>query len=150
MHALNLAQSGSQQTLQGDQKFYNFTWRVKKTLVREDRVEGNVLFQVPYASIWFSDKDDKLVTTLDLQLELQNAQGEVVWDFTKEYFVETTENELKKHKALRFEIEVPFVLTEELGTLSEKGNKLIAYLVNRTGGKNLRKIMDFKINEPIL
>lgn len=150
MHALNLAQSGSQQTLQGDQIFYNFTWRVKKTLVREDRVEGNVLFQVPYASIWFSDKDDKLVTTLDLQLELQNAQGEVVWDFTKEYFVETTENELKKHKALRFEIEVPFVLTEELGTLSEKGNKLIAYLVNRTGGKNLRKIMDFKINEPIL
>jgi GWxTD domain-containing protein len=146
MHALNLAQAGSQQTIQGEQKFYNFIWRVKKTLILEDRVEGSVFIQVPYASIWFSDKDDKLVTTLDLHLELQNSEGKVVWEFAKEYSVETTEKELKNHKAQRYDIEIPFVLTDELEILSEKGNKLIAYLVNQTGGENLRKIMDFKID----
>jgi len=146
MHALNLAQSRSQQTIQGEQKFYNFIWRVKKTLIQENRIEGSVFIQVPYASIWFSDKDDKLVTTLDLHLELQNSKGEVVWEFAKDYSVETTEDELKKHKAQRYDIEIPFVLTHELDTLSEDGNKLIAYLVNQTGGEELRKIMDFKIN----
>ena len=146
MHALNLAQSRSQQTIQGEQKFYNFIWRVKKTLIQEDRVEGSVFIQVPYASIWFSDKDDKLVTTLDLQLELQNSEGAVVWEFKKEYSVETTEKELKKHKAQRYDIEITFVLTDELDNFSEKGNKLIAYLVNQTGGENLRKIMDFNIH----
>ncbi len=146
MHALNLAQSRSQQTIQGDQKFYNFSWRVKKTLIQENRLEGSVFIQVPYAGIWFSDKDDKLVTTLDLHLELQNFEGEVVWAFTKDYRVETKEDELKKHKTRRYEIEVPFVLTDELDILSEKGNRLIAYLVNQTGQEELRKIMDFKIN----
>ncbi len=146
MHALNLAQSRSQQTIQGEHKFYNFIWRVKKTLIQENRLEGSVFIQVPYASIWFSDKDNKLVTTLDLHLELQNFEGEVVWEFSKDYTVETTEDELKKHKARRYDIEVPFILTDELDALSEKGNKLIAYLVNRTGQEELRKIMDFKIN----
>lgn len=145
MHALNLAQSGSQQTLQGEQIFYNFIWRVKKTLVQENRVEGNIFIQIPYASIWFSDKDDQLVTTFDLQLELQNSDGEVVWEFAKEFSIETTVEDLKKYKAKRYDIEIPFVLTDELENLSEKGNKIIAYLVNQTGGENLRKIMDFKI-----
>ncbi len=145
MHALNLAQSGSQQTLQGEQIFYNFIWRVKKTLIQENRVEGNIFIQIPYASIWFSDKDDQLVTTLDLQLELQNSDGDVVWEFAKEFSVETTEEDLKKYKAKRYDIEIPFVLTDELENLSEKGNKIIAYLVNQTGGENLRKIMNFKI-----
>ena len=147
MHELNLAQAGAQQTLQGEQKFYNFIWKVKKTLIRENRVEGSVSIQVPYASIWFSDKDDKLVTTLDLNLELQNSKGTIVWEFTKDYRVETTVDELKKHRAKQYDIEVLFVLTDELEILSEGGNKLIAYLVNQTGGEKLRKIMDFKVNK---
>ena len=147
MHELNLAQSRAQQTLQGEQIFYNFIWKVKKTLIQENRVEGSVSIQVPYASIWFSDKDDKLVTTLDLNLELQNSKGTIVWEFTKDYRVETTVDELKKHRAKRYHIEVLFVLTDELEILSEGGNKLIAYLVNQTGGEELRKIMDFKINK---
>lgn len=145
MHALNLAQSRSQQTIQGEQKFYNFIWRVKKTLIQENRVEGSVFIHVPYASIWFSDKNDKLVTTLDLHLKLQNSEGEVVWEFMESYSVETTEDELKKHKAQRYDIEIPFILNDEVDKLSEGGNRLIAYLVNQTGGEDLRKIMDFKI-----
>ena len=131
--------------IQGDQIFYNFIWKVKKTLIQKDRVEGSVFIQVPYASIWFTDKDDKLATTLDLHLKLQNSNGEVVWKFSKDYSVETTEDELKKHKTKRYDIEVPFVLTDGLDLLSEKGNTIIAYLVNQTGGEGLRKIMDFKI-----
>jgi GWxTD domain-containing protein len=148
MHALNLAQARSQQTIQGDQKFYNFIWRVKKTFVQENRVEGSVFIQVPYAGIWFSDENDKLVTTLVLNLELQNSEGEVVWEFTKDYRVETTEDELKKHKARQYDMEIPFVLTDELDTLSEDGNRFFACLVNQTGGEELRKIMDFKIDNP--
>ncbi len=146
MHELSAAQARSQQTIQGEQKFYNFIWRVKKTLIQENRVEGSIFIQIPHASIWFSDKDDRLVTTLDLHLELQNSKSEVAWEFTESYTVETTVDELKKHKAQRYDIEVLFVLTDELDTLSEEGNKLIAHLVNQTGGEELRKIMDFKIN----
>jgi GWxTD domain-containing protein len=145
MHELNLAQARSRQTLQGDQKFYNFRWRVKKNLVQEDRVEGVVLIQVPYASIWFADREDKLVTTLDLHLILRNSENEDVWEHKDSYTVETTEEELKEHKGLRFEIEVPFVLTEELDKLKTGRNRLFAFLVNQTGGEELKKVMDFDI-----
>lgn len=145
MHELNLAQARSRQTLQGDQKFYNFNWRVRKTLVQDDRMEGVVLIQVPYASIWFTDRDDKLVTTLDLHLVLRNSENEDVWEYKESYTVETTEDELKEHKGMRFEIEVPFVLAEELDRLRSGRNRLFAFLVNQTGGEELRKVMDFDI-----
>lgn len=146
MHTLNLAQARSQQTIQGEQKFYNFIWKVKNTLVQENRIEGNVFIQVPYASIWFTDKEEKLITTLDLHLEIQNFEGEVAWEFSDSYDVETTEEELKKHKAQRYDINVSYVLTDKLDMLREGGNKIIAYLVNQTGGEELRKIMNFKID----
>ena len=145
MHELNLAQSRSQQTIIGDQKFYNFNWRVRKTLIQEDRLEGLVVINVPYASIWFSDKDDMLVTTLDLHLTLRDVEDAVVWEHQESYSVETTEEELSSRKGLRFEIEVPFVLTEELDRLRAGKNRLTAFLVNQTGGEELRKVMDFDV-----
>ena len=145
MHELNLAELRSQQTILGDQKFYNFNWRVRKNLVQEDRLEGEVLITVPYASIWFSDKDGRLVTTLDLHLILRNADEEVVWENRASYSVETTEKELSTHKGLLFKIEVPFVLTDELDRLRAGGNRLSAFLVNLTGEEQLRKVMDFEI-----
>ena len=145
MHELNLAQARSRQTIQGDQKFYNFNWRVKKNLVGENRMEGTVIIQVPYASIWFSDQDDKLVTTLDLHLVLRNFEDEDVWEFEESYLVETTEDELKNKKGMRYKVEVPFVLTDELEKLRSGKNRLFAFLVNQTGGEELRKVMDFDI-----
>ena len=55
-------------------------------------------------------------------------------------------DELKTHSDLQFDIKVPFILTEELESLNNEGNRFIAYIVNQTGGEELRKILEFKIN----
>jgi GWxTD domain-containing protein len=146
MHEINLAEMRYQQTIYGDQKLYNFKWRLRKTVVQEDRFEGIIQITVPYASIWFSYKDNQLFTTLDLHLVLRNAVDEVVWEHRDSYSVKTTEDKLSAHKSLRFRIDVPFVLTtDELGRLRSGKNTLSALLVNLTGKEELRKVMNFEI-----
>lgn len=144
MHELNLAQAWAQgAAVKGEKKFFDFNLRVKKTLVQAEKVEGMVTIDVPYAELWFTAEQDSLKTTLDLELELKDFEGQTVWDYKGSYDVEIAEEELKLNKKKIYTIEVPFVLEKELPRLRQGNNRLFAVLKNRTGGEELRKVMDF-------
>ncbi|MFQ5721389.1 MAG: GWxTD domain-containing protein, partial [Candidatus Aminicenantales bacterium] len=102
MHELNLAQARAQQTIrEKEQKVFDFDWKVKITTVKENRIEGTVIINIPYAGLWFTaeeEKKGKLWTTLDLKLELKDAAGASYWKYDHPYKIETTETALKKDK----------------------------------------------------
>jgi len=145
LHELGLAESRSQQTLPGDQDFYDFKWRVRKNIVRGDRLEGEIFITVPYTSIWFSNLENRLATTLVLHLDLRNGEEEVVWEHNESFSVEVTEKELSAKKGSQLKIAVPFVLTDELDRLRFGINRLAVSLVNSTSGEQMSKVRDFKI-----
>lgn len=145
MHELNMAFAKSQQTIQGETKFFNFDWDVKKISADENRVEGIVTLEMPYANIWFKEKDSKLTTTLDVHLELKDSGGKIVWEHDKSFEVVTSEEDLKESKKKKFHMEIPFVLEQDLDRLRQGKNRIWVTLKNQTGGDELKKVLNFNI-----
>lgn len=146
MHELNLAQAQSQQTIKrGAQKIFDFNWRVKKTEVNPEKVEGIVLIDVPYINIWFKENEDGLITTLDVHLELRSPEEEMVWETDRSYTIQINEKNLRGIKGKDYQIEIPFTLKENLHKLRGGKNKIFAVLENQTGGDKQKKVMDFSL-----
>ena len=146
MHELNLAQARAQQTIRDQEhKVFDFNWKVKTAAVEEERVEGTILIEVPYAGLWFTaggEEKEQLKTTLDLRLEMIDAAGNSYWKFEHSYKIETTETALKEDKRVVYTIEVPFVVKKGLDKLRQGKGKLYASLKNRTGGEEMKKFME--------
>jgi GWxTD domain-containing protein len=145
MHELNMAQASAQQTIVGRIEEFKYDWKVEKSLVSDDRIEGTIHISMPYSNIWFSEDVGKLTTTLSVHIELKNAEGKLVWEHDSSYPIETNEDELKDFKGKEYKMEIPFVLEKEIESLSEGNNMLYATLTNETGGDEVKKVMDFEI-----
>lgn len=145
MHELNMAQAAAQQTIVGRVEEFKYDWKVEKSLVTDDRIEGTIYISMPYSNIWFSEDVGKLKTTLSVHLELKNAEGTLVWEHDSTYPIETDEDELKEFKGKEYKMEIPFVLENEIESLRGGKNKLYATLTNETGGDEVKKVMDFEI-----
>jgi GWxTD domain-containing protein len=145
MHELSLAQARAQDTIRGERKFIDFDLDVKKTVVEEDRVEGAVTINIPYADLWFKAEEEMLSTVLDVKLQVKDAEGAVLWEYEESFDVEISEQELKEGMKKEYNMEIPFVWDKDVDKLRKGKNKLFASLKNRTGGEELRKIREFTI-----
>ncbi len=145
MHELSAAQASAQQTIRGRVENVSFDWEVDKTLDTPDRVEGTLLVKIPYANIWFAEEGSKLVTKLELRLELKDSEENIVWEYVDTYRVETDEEELGDQKGKEYRIEVPFVLEKELSQLRKGKNRLYGFLTNATGGDTFKKVKEFNL-----
>jgi GWxTD domain-containing protein len=145
MHELSSAQARAQQTIQGRIEDVSFDWDVDKTVDDPDRVEGTLSVKIPYANIWFAEEGSKLVTTLELRLELKDSEENIVWEFVDSYKVETDEEDLEEKKGKEYKIEIPFVLENELPQLRKGKNRLYGFLTNSTGGDTTKKVKEFKL-----
>jgi len=147
MHELTKAQARAQQTVRGEAGFFDFDWNIKKTMVNSERVEGIISIIVPYANIWFKEKDDKMETFLDVHIELRNFEGNIAWEHEDFFKIETDEKKLKENKKGTFNIEIPFVLEKDLDKLRQGKNKMYAFIKNRTGGDEQRKVKEFELRK---
>lgn len=145
LHYLNRAQSILSKTFKKEKGFFDFTTKVKKTVVEEKRLEGTITIEIPYAVIWFSSENKRLVTTLDIHLELRGEGDRVIWEHEEAYVVETDEIELQQKQKKKYRIEIPFRLEEDIEALRRAENKLHIVIKNRTGGEEAEKVLAFKL-----
>ncbi|MGB7295622.1 MAG: GWxTD domain-containing protein [Candidatus Aminicenantales bacterium] len=145
MHELNMAQAAAQQTIRGRVEEIRYDWKVEKTLIGEDRIEGTVFISMLYSNIWFSEDVGKLATTLSVYLELKNSEGALVWKKDSSFRIGTDKDELKELKDKEYEMEIPFVLEKEIASLRAGQNKLYITLTNETGGDEGKKAMNFEL-----
>ena len=143
MHELSMAQARAQDTIRSDRKFIDFDLNVKKTLDEEDRLEGIVTIDIPYADLWFKAEEEILSTVLDLKLELKDAEGTLIWEYEDSFDIEISEQELKESRIKEYNIEIPFVWDKDVDKLRKGKNQFFALIKNRTGGEELRKIREF-------
>lgn len=143
MHELSLAQARAQDTIRGERKFFDFDLNVKKTLMEEGRVEGIITIDIPFSDIWFKAEEEMLKTLLDLKLQLKDAEGNLIWEYEGSFEVEIGEEELKESMSKKYKMEIPFVVDKDVEKLRQGKNRLLALLKNRTGGEELRKMMEF-------
>jgi GWxTD domain-containing protein len=143
MHELSMAQARAQDTIRGERKFIDFDLDVKKTLDEEDRLEGIVTIDIPYADLWFKAEEEMLSTVLDLKLELRDVEGTLIWEYEDSFDIKISEQELKESMIKEYNIEIPFAWDKDVDKLRKGKNQLFALIKNRTGGEELRKIREF-------
>lgn len=143
MHELSLAQARAQDTIRGERKFFDFELNVKKIHVEEERVEGVIAVDIPYSELWFKAEEEMLKTVLDLKLQIKDPEGNLIWDYEGAFEVEIWEEELKESVSKKYNMEIPFVVDKDVEKLRQGKNRLFAILKNRTGGEELRKMMEF-------
>ncbi len=144
MQQLSRAQSEAQQTIQGQEGFFNFNWKVKAALVGGERVEGIIFMEVPFSHLWLKEKDGEMVTVLELYLEVKDTDKKKIWEYEESYEVKTTEEELQESKGTKYKIELPFVIEKNVDLLRKGRNKIFATLKNTTGNKTVRKVLGFE------
>ncbi len=144
MQELNKAQDRAQRTFSSEKSLFDFNWSLKNKSVTESRVEALVHLEIPYAFIWFkSVSGNRLETTLDLQLELRDAEKKSLWEHKDSATISLAEEELKGKKGAKHIWDIPLLLDKDVDRLSKGKNTLHIWLKNRTGGEELRKVMDF-------
>lgn len=143
MHELSRAQQSAQQTIREERRFFDFDLSVEKTLVEEKRVEGVIAIAVPYSSLWFAAAEEKLETILDLELEIKDFEGSLIWKYEGSYKVQTEEEKLKKNMEKNYLIKIPFIIDKNVEKLRQGSNSLHVFLKNRTGQEEMRKVMEF-------
>jgi GWxTD domain-containing protein len=142
MHELNLAEARAQKTFKREKGFFDFNWKVKKTVDEREKIEGTVLLQIPYSAIWFKEEAGMLKTQLEYHLELRDAEGELFWEVKSSFEVAIAEEELKSKMKASYEQEIPFLWEGNLERLHQGKNKLFIRLKNLTGGDEQQKVME--------
>ncbi len=145
MHELTKAQARAQATFGKEKRFFDFKWRVKKDVVEEDRVEGTITIEIPYGNIWYRSEGDMLETVLDVRLELKDSEGSLIWEYEEAFEIAIKEDELKEKQNKMYEMEIPLILEKDLERLRQGKNLLHALIINRTGGEELKKVMEFRL-----
>lgn len=143
--ALNRALTSSQKTFAEEKGLFDFNFKIEKTSVSTEKVEGLIVIEVAYGLIWFKSADDKLETTLDVSVELKDSANQVIWDHQDSFLVRLDETELQKKSQQSYTIEIPFSLEEGLERLRKGKNMLHIHLKNRTGGEEVKKAKEFRL-----
>ena len=145
MHEFAKFQEEAQVTFKREKGFFDFDISIEKTVIESDRVEGTVTIEIPLSVIWYRAEEDRLETTIDVQIELKDFEGNIIWEYEEPFEISMKEEELKERQKKKFEIEIPFILEKDLGRLRQEKGLFHVVLKNRTGGGELKKVVEFKL-----
>ncbi len=145
MHEFAKFQEEAQTTFEKEKGFFDFDMRVEKTVIESDRVEGIITIEIPLDVIWYKAEEDILKTTIDAQIELKDFEDNLIWEYEEAYEISMKEEELKEGQKKNFGIEIPFTLEKGLDKLRQEKGLFRVVLKNRTGGGELKKVMEFKL-----
>lgn len=145
MHEFSKAQDRALKAPKKAREFFDFKWRVKKEIIAENRAKAIIEIEIPYEAIWFKAEDEILKTVLDVQLELKDFEANIIWEYEEAFEIVIKDDELREKKGKNYKIEIPLMLNEELDRLRQGKNFLYAVVVNRTGNKEAKKVMEFRL-----
>jgi hypothetical protein len=145
MHELTVAQEAAQKTFKEEKDFFDFRLSLKKIAVKRDRFEGMIVIEVPYGAIWYKSKDDRLETTLDVHVTLNDFEDNRVWEYENAFEISMKEDELQDKQKEKYKIEIYFTLEKDLERLRQGKNLIHAVVKNRNGDERLKKVMGFRL-----
>lgn len=114
-----------------------FTFNVDLQKFPQDKIE--LLVKVPFENVFLKEKDDQLVTTLSLHLQLFNRKkDQKIWDHKKDYSVSISQEKIKEMVGKSIVIPVQ-------KDLSPGKFRMIIFLQNQTDNKKVQKSIKFKL-----
>jgi GWxTD domain-containing protein len=145
LQELNIAQGYFQKTFTQQKRFFDYNVSVLKVRAGDGEYEGKVFVDIPYGTIWFTFKEERLETAFVVRLELSDGSGERLWDALDSFPLTLTEAELRENRSRTFRMEFPFLLRTGLEGLRDRTLRLEVSVKNTTEGEELRKAVEFRL-----
>jgi len=145
LQELNIAQGYFQRTFAQEKKFFDYNVSLQQVRDDASAFEGKVLVDIPYASIWFTFKEERLETSFEVRLEMSDESGKVLWEGRDTFPLTLGERELKENRTRRFRMEFPFVLDRDVAALRGKKIRLEVSVKDSTEGEELKKVLEFRL-----
>ncbi|MDH7512949.1 MAG: GWxTD domain-containing protein [Clostridiales bacterium] len=145
LHDLNKAQEAARQTGAQTGPRFDFDLSIKRNPGVESRLEGVVVIEIPYRSIWLSSEGETFQTTLDLSLELRDSRNAIHWEHKSSQDLVLTASELEQRMDEKCVVEIPIMVDKDMASLREGKNRLIVLVKNRTGKEERRKVAEFRL-----
>lgn len=147
LHEFSKAQDQALGAPEKAKDYFDFTWRINRNIIAENRTEGIIKIDIPYEVIWLNTEGDTLKTVLDVQLELKDFDDKTIWRYEGAFEVALKDDELEEMKEKKYKIEIPFILDQDLKGFNLGKNLLYAVVRNRTGDDEAKKVMEFKMTK---
>jgi GWxTD domain-containing protein len=96
------------------------------------------LIKVPYAKTWLEENEDRLETTLSLQLTVLSGEEEA-WSFKKDYLISLNQEEVVEFIGSDYPITVE-------NTLPPGKYKMTLLIENKSDGQKAQKSLTFKLD----
>ncbi len=145
LHELNIAQAIEQAKFNPEKQFFDLNWQLKNLTRKKGKINGLLVIEVPYKSIWFSSQEKKLETTLKLTFEIMDEAGNNLNQYEKQYSISLKEEELKRLMNAKYLIEINFTFEDKHKTELKKDYILHLNLINLTGEEEIKKDIKFTI-----
>jgi GWxTD domain-containing protein len=145
LQELNIAQGYFQKTFTQEKRFFDYNIAIQKVRAQEDAYEGKIWVDIPYATIWFTFKEERLETSFEVRLEMSDESGRTLWAGQGNFPLALSEQELRENRTRRFRMEFPFVLDKDVSLLKSQKLRLEVSVKNSTEGESLRKAVEFRL-----
>ena len=145
LQELNIAQGYFQKTFAQEKKFFDYEVAIRKIRAEEAVYEGLVAIDIPYATIWFTFKEERLETAFIVMAEMSDESGRLIWQVQDSFPLTLSERELKENRDRRFRMEFPLLLDKDVDRLKTQKLRLEVSVKNTTEGEELRKVLEFRL-----
>ncbi len=145
LQALNIAQGYFQKTLAQEKKFFDYEVGIQKIRAEQGVYEGKVAIDIPYTTIWFTFKEERLETAFIIKAEMSDESGRTIWEVQDSFPLTLEERELKENRGRRFRMEFPLLLDKDVDRLKNQKIRLEVSVKNTTEGEELRKVLEFRL-----
>ncbi len=142
---LNIALGYFQKTFAQEKKFFDYDVAIERIRADAGVYEGKVWVDIPYSTIWFTFKEERLETGFVVRLEMTDESGHPVWEAQDTFPLTLTESELKENRKLRFRMEFPLLIDKDLDRLRNQKLRLEVSVKNTTEGEELKKALEFRL-----
>lgn len=145
LQALNIAQGYFQKTFTQEKKFFDYEVAIQKIRAEPGVYEGKVAIDIPYTTIWFTFKEERLETAFIVKVEMSDESGRLIWNVRDSFPLTLDERELKENRGRRFRMEFPLLLDKDVDRLKNQKLRLEVSVKNTTEGEELRKALEFRL-----
>jgi len=148
MHELSSAQAEAQAEAQPYKNpflvrdIFDFKLEARSKIAEPGRIEGVVTIAIPYSCIWLKEDAGTLKTEIEVQAELRDQGGQLLWDHRGKFEIALKGKELVEKRKSSYVLEIPFVLEKNVEQLRQGKSAFHCRLKNLTGDEEARKTID--------
>ena len=148
MHELSSAQAEAQAEAQPYKNpflvrdIFDFKLEARSKIAEPGRIEGVITIAIPYSGIWLKEDAGTLKTEIEVQAELHDQGGQLLWDHKQKFEIALKGKELVEKKKASYILEIPFVLEKNVEQLRQGKSVFHCRLKNLTGDEEARKTID--------